>query len=211
MNPDSMQQLSQRLQDVSQHLQLAHSRLRELESAQRRSGGHTRAYRATVLVLAGLALAGTWMPRAEVRAADYAGTVTRLQLPVVFQDSANHTIAEISDRPQHHGITVYSKSGEAVYIGADKQGNGLLMLENAAGKLTSELSVDGFKLFGRSGHSVAFVGAEDTGAGVIQLKNASDGVLVDIGALGGKTGFVQVYPRSGKAPFPIPNYLQGGK
>ena len=26
-----------------------------------------------------------------------------------------------------------------------------------------------------------------------------------------RTGFAQVYPRSGKAPFPIPNYIKGSK
>lgn len=211
MSPQARQELYGQVRELSRELEMTQRRLHKLESAQARSAGSTRLLRATSLVLGSLLLAGIWLPRAEVRAAEQTATVTRLQLPVLFQDSANHTIAEISDRPQHHGITVYSKTGEAVYIGADKQGNGLLMLETPAKNISSELSVDGFHLFGSSGKSVAFVGADSTGSGVIQLKNSTDGVVVDMGALGGKTGFVQVYPRSGKTPFPIPNYLQGGK
>lgn len=199
------------LQTLSRELGRAQARLRALESAARGDHGRTRAFRAALLGLAALAVAGVWLPRAEVRAADAPTLVTRLELPVLFQDKAGHTVLEVSDRPQHHGITLYGKSGEAAYFGSDKQGNGLLMLETPAQTISSELSVTGFHLFGSSGKSIAYVGTDNDGAGVVQLKNASDGVVVDIGSLGGKTGFVQVYPRSGKAPFPIPNYLQGGK
>jgi len=45
----------------------------------------------------------------------------------------------------------------------------------------------------------------------VQLKSSSGGVLVDVGAVDGNTGFAQVYPKSGKSPFPIPNYLKGSK
>jgi hypothetical protein len=211
MNEQAIHELTCQLQQVSRELDSTQVRLRGLESAQRLRASRTQAFRATTLVLAGLALAGVWLPRAEVRAAAEPTIVTRMQLPVLFQDKAGHTVLEVSDRPQHHGITLYSKSGEAVYIGADKQGNGLLMLETPAKTISSELSVDGFHLFGSNGKSVAFVGADSTGAGAIQLTNSTNGVVVDMGALGGKTGFVQVYPRSGKTPFPIPNYLQGGK
>ena len=211
MTTPTRQELERQLQEVFSELQRTNTRLQTLESAQARGTARTKLLRSATLVLGGLLALGAWLPRAEVRAADEPTVVTVLQLPVVFHDKSGHTLMEVSDRPQHHGITLYSKTGEAAYIGVDKQSNGVLMLETAAGKISSEMSVDGFHLFGSSGKSVAFMGAESTGAGVIQLKNAADGVVVDIGALGGKTGFVQVYPRSGKAPFPIPNYLQGGK
>jgi len=53
--------------------------------------------------------------------------------------------------------------------------------------------------------------AKDNNSGALQLKNSAGGVLVDVGAIDANTGYAQVYPRSGKAPFPIPNYLKGSK
>lgn len=204
MNADQPQ-----LQQLSLALEATQAELRGLQQAQRRHVRRANRFRGACLAAMTLAVAGIWLPKANVQAGTV--TATNMQMPVLFKDASGHTMLEISDRPQHHGITLYGKTGEAVYIGVDKEDNGMVMLETPAGKLSTEMSVDGFKYFGAGGKSVAFMGGETTGSGVIQLKNASDGVIVDIGALGGKTGFVQVYPRSGKSPFPIPNYLKGGK
>lgn len=130
---------------------------------------------------------------------------------MLFVNSADHTVIELADRPQHHGITMYTAAGEAVFIGFDKQGGGVMQLQSTPGKLSAEAGGDGFKFFNTAGKPVAFIGGDSTGSGVLQLQNPGGGVLVDAGALGGKTGFVQVYPRSGKAPFPTPDYLKGAK
>lgn len=137
---------------------------------------------------------------------------TVLKAPILVQNAAGQTILEISDRPRHHGITLYNKAGtEVAYLGVTTDDIGIFGLEGADGKLLADVSQDGFKFFGKSTGSVAFMGADNGGNGAIQLKNSADGVVVDAGVLGAATGYVQVYPRSGKTPFPIPNYIKGGK
>jgi len=138
------------------------------------------------------------------------GTVTRLEAPVLIQDKNGKTIVEISDRPGLHGISVTSTNGETAFLGFDKEKNGVLQLFGPGHKISAEASASGFMFFGSS-QSVAFLGADSAGQGALQLKNSTGGVLVDIGAIDANTGFAQVYPRSGKAPFPIPNYLKGSK
>ncbi len=137
---------------------------------------------------------------------------TVLKAPILIQNASGTTIMEIADRPKHHGITLYNTAGgEVAYLGVSTEQKGIFQLEGQDGKLFADVSEDGFKFFGKSAAAVAFLGADNAGNGALQLKNAADGVVVDAGVLGAATGYVQVYPRSGKSPFPTPNYLKGGK
>ena len=138
-------------------------------------------------------------------------TNTILKWPILVQDASGNTILEISDRPKHYGITLYNKAGGQVAFLGITSGGGILGIQGTDAKLLADISEDGFKFFGKSEASVAFMGADTVGNGAIQLKNTADGVVVNAGVFDGATGFVQVYPRSGKTPFPIPNYLKGGK
>jgi hypothetical protein len=211
MNSEPMLDMERRLQRMADELSQAQSELRRLQQGQRRAAKLSLMFRVGSLAVASVLVGGVWIARNTVQAAEPSAVVTRLQAPVLIQDKAGHTIAEISDRPGHHGLSLYSATGETAFIGSDKQHQGMLVLENSPGKLSTEMGSDGFKFFSSGGQSVAFVGGDDTGAGAIQLKNATGGVLVDIGALAGKTGFAQVYPRSGRAPMPVPDYLMGAK
>lgn len=93
----------------------------------------------------------------------------------------------------------------------------LSMLTREPGQTRSELHAlqqrqrRGFKLAGSAGQSAAFMGADSNNNGAIQLKNCTGGVIAAAGAIDANTGFMQVYPRSEKAPFPIPNCINGSK
>lgn len=192
-------------------LQLTQTRS-ELHSLQRRQRRFARL--ATLLSLGGVLvlvfLVGI-APTGSAQNAQPSGTVTRLQAPVLVQDKNGNTIVEISDRTGFKGVTVFNSTSDVAFLGFDKQNNGLVQLLGPGRKLFAEVGSDGFKFFGTSGQSVAFMGADNANNGAVQLKNSAGGVLVDIGAVDANTGFAQVYPRSGKAPFPIPNYLKGSK
>lgn len=211
MNSEQLLELERRLQAMSTELDKTQRELRDLRQVQRRSAKLTLMVRVGCLAVGSVLVGGVWMAKNTVQAAEPTAVITRLEAPVEIHDKAGHVIAEISDRPGHHGLTLYSTAGETAFIGSDKQHQGMMVLENTPGKLSTEAGADGFKFFSSGGQAVAFVGGDDTGAGAIQLKNSSGGVLVDIGALGGKTGFAQVYPRSGRAPMPVPDYLMGSK
>lgn len=135
--------------------------------------------------------------------------LTSREAPVLVQDKSGHSIVEISDRAGFKGLSVYSLSGEAAYLGFDKPDKGLIQLLGPGGKLFADASADGFKFFGSAAQAVAFMGADSADNGALQLKNSAGGILAEAGAIDAKTGFVQVYSRSGKSPFPIPNYIKG--
>ena len=218
MSTIGLAELEARLNQVER--QLAGSRAElgrtqsELQSLRASRSASARAARgAAVCGLAGMAaVVGLVLsPRTGAQAATPPATVTRFQAPFIVESTAGKTLFEVADRPGLHGVAVYSASGEAVFLGFDKEQNGIVQVKGANGKLVADVSLDGFKYFGPSGSSVAYLGADSGGNGAMQLKNAADGVVVDAGVLGAATGYVQVYPRSGKAPFPIPNYIKGSK
>jgi len=210
MRVETNAELQDRLSNVVLELTQTRSELRSLQARQRRAARLT-----TLLSIGGLLVFVCLIAIVPISTAQNpgqpSGTVTRLEAPVLIQDKNGKTIVEISDRPGLHGISVTSTNGETAFLGFDKEKNGVLQLFGPGHKLATEASADGFKFFGMSGQSVAFVGADSANNGAVQLKSSSGGVLVDVGAVDGNTGFAQVYPKSGKSPFPIPNYLKGSK
>lgn len=206
MKTETDAELQHRLSLVILELTQTRSELRLLQHKQRRA-----ARLATLLSLTGVLVLLFLIGVVPKGAAQGQTTVTRLQAPVLVQDKNGHTIVEISDRQGFKGVTVFNSSADVAFLGFDKQNNGLVQLLGPGRKIFADISVDGFKFFGPSGQSVAFMGADNSSNGAVQLKNANGGVLVDVGALDANTGFAQVYPKSGKTPFPIPNYLKGSK
>jgi len=209
MRVETNAELQDRLSNVVLELTQTRSELRSLQARQRRAARLT-----TSLSIGGLLVFVCLIAIVPISTAQNpgqpSGTVTRLEAPVLIQDKNGKTIVEISDRPGLHGISVTSTNGETAFLGFDKEKNGVLQLFGPGHKLSTEASADGFKFFGSS-QSVAFLGADSAGQGALQLKNSTGGVLVDVGAVDANTGFAQVYPKSGKSPFPIPNYLKGSK
>ena len=210
MQAETNDELQRRLSLVILELAQTRSELRSLKHRQGRSarlttllsfGGAFVLVFLLVVVPNGAAQNGVQMP----------GSVTRLQAPVLIQDKTGKTIVEISDRTGFKGVTVFSSSSDVAFLGFDKQNNGVVQLLAPGRKIFADISVDGFKFFGPSGQAVAFMGADSSSNGAVQLKNSTGGVLVDVGAIDANTGFAQVYPKSGKSPFPIPNYLKGSK
>lgn len=206
MKTETDAELQHRLSLVILELTQTRSELRLLQHKQRRA-----VRLATLLSLAGVLVLLFLIGVVPKGAAQGQATVTRLQAPVLVQDKNGHTIVEISDRQGFKGVTVFNSTADVAFLGFDKQDNGLVQLLGPGRKIFADISVDGFKFFGPSGQSVAFMGADNSSNGAVQLKNANGGVLVDVGALDANTGFAQVYPKSGKTPFPIPNYLKGSK
>lgn len=210
MQAETNDELQQRLSVVIRELAETRSELRSLQHRQHKSarlsplltfGGVFVLVLLLILVPNGAAQNGVPSP----------GSVTRLQAPVLIQDKTGKTIVEISDRTGFKGVTVFSSSSDVAFLGFDKQNNGLVQLLAPGRKIFADIGVDGFKFFGPSGQPVAFMGVDSASNGALQLKNSSGGVLVDAGAIDANTGFAQVYPKSGKSPFPIPNYLKGSK
>jgi len=211
MKAETITELEQQLAIITLELGRTRSELRALQQRQGRTERSTTLLYLSSLTAIGLLVSVAFSSRSSAQnVAQPSATVTRLQAPVLIQDTAGHTIVEISDRTGLHGISVTSSNGEAAFLGFDKEKNGVLQLFGPGHKLSTEASADGFKFFGSS-QSVAFLGADSAGQGALQLKNSTGGVLVDVGALDANTGFAQVYPKSGKSPFPIPNYLKGSK
>ena len=211
MKAKTITELEQQLAIITLELGRTRSELRALQQRQGRTARSTKLLYLSSLTAIGLLVGVAFSSRSSAQnGAQPSATVTRLQAPVLIQDTAGRTIVEISDRTGLHGISVTSSNGETAFLGFDKEKNGVLQLFGPGHKLATEASADGFKFFGTS-QSVAFLGADSAGQGALQLKNSSGGVLVDVGAIDANTGFAQVYPKSGKAPFPIPNYLKGSK
>ena len=206
MRAETNAELQHKLSLVVLELTQTRSELRSLQHRQRRAARLT-----ALLSLGGLLVLVFLVGGVPKGAAQSGGPVTHLQAPVVIQDKNGNTIVEISDRPGFKGVTVYSSSSDVAFLGFDKQNNGLIQLLGPGRKIFADIGADGFKFFGTAGQSVAFLGADNANNGAVQLKNSAGGVLVDIGAIDANTGFAQVYPKSGKAPFPIPNYLKGSK
>ncbi len=206
MNAETDAELQHRLSIVILELTQTRSELRSLRHKQRRAARLT-----TLLSLGGLLVLVFFIGVVPKGSAQGPATVTRLQAPVLIQDKSGNTIVEISDRPGFKGITVFSAQSDVAFLGFDKQNNGLVQVLGPGRKILADMGADGFKFFGPSGQAVAFMGADSASNGAVQLKNSSGGVVVDVGAIDANTGFVQVYPKSGKAPFPIPNYLKGSK
>jgi hypothetical protein len=212
MKAETITELEQQLAIITLELGRTRSELRALQQRQGRTARSTKLLYISSLTAIGLLVGVAFSSRSSAQnGAQPSATVTRLQAPVLIQDTAGRTIVEISDRTGLHGISVTSSNGEAAFLGFDKEKNGVLQLFGPGHKLSTEASADGFKFFGTSGQSVAFMGADSGNNGAVQLKNSTGGVLVDVGAIDANTGFAQVYPKSGKAPFPIPNYLKGSK
>lgn len=212
MKAETSATIEQQLSRIT--LELVHTQLelRALQQRQRRSRRSTALVNLSGWALLVLFVVVALSPRSAAQNPAQPGAiVTRLQAPVLVQDKNGQTIVEISDRPGFKGVTVYSSGADAAFIGYDKQNNGIIQLLGPGRKLFADVSADGFKFFGTAGQSVAFLGADSNNNGAIQLKNSTGGVLVDAGAIDAHTGFAQVYPRSGKAPFPIPNYIKGSK
>ena len=197
-------QLSAKSAELDRARSQLHSLRQQPKRPRRRHGGPLVGLLLVTALVSGFALA----PHSPAQPKQPAA-VTVVQAPYVVNDSAGKAIFEVSEHPR--GLKVFSTTGEALYLGTEKGGPGLIQLLGLDGKLILDLSSDGFKFFGKSQASVAFVGADSANNGALQLKNNADGVVVDIGVLGAATGYVQVYPKSGKTPFPIPNYLKGGK
>jgi len=211
MKAETITELQQQLAIITLELGRTRSELRALQQRQGRTARSTTVLYLSSLTAISLLVGVAFSSRSSAQnVAQPSATVTRLQAPVLIQDTAGRTIVEISDRTGLHGISVTSTNGETAFLGFDKEKNGVLQLFGPGHKLSTEASADGFKFFGSS-QSVAFLGADSAGQGALQLKNSSGGVLVDVGAVDANTGYAQVYPRSGKAPFPIPNYLKGSK
>jgi hypothetical protein len=211
MKAETITDLEQQLALIMLELGRTRSELRALQQRQGRTSRSTTLLYLSGLTAISLLVGVAFSSRGEAQnVAQPSATVTRLQAPVLIQDTAGRTIVEISDRTGLHGISVTSTNGETAFLGFDKEKNGVLQLFGPGHKLSTEASADGFKFFGSS-QSVAFLGADSAGQGALQLKNSSGGVLVDVGAVDANTGFAQVYPKSGKSPFPIPNYLKGSK
>ena len=209
MKEETNIELQQRLSIVVLELMQTRSELRALQHRQHRSGRLS-----TLFSLGGLLVLVFFVgsvPKGEAQNAGQAGAVTRLQAPVLVQDKNGKTIVEISDRAGFKGVTVFTSNSDVAFLGFDKQDNGLIQLLGPGRKLFADISADGFKFFGTAGQAVAFMGADSANNGAVQLKNSAGGVLVDVGAINDNTGFAQVYPKSGKSPFPIPNYLKGSK
>ncbi len=212
MKAETITNLEQQLSIINLELGRTRSELRALQQRQRRTARSTTLFHLSgFLVIVLLATVALAPGGAAQNVAQPSAIVTRLQAPVLVQDKAGHTILEISDRAGLHGLSVNSASGEVAFLGFDKENNGVMQLLGTGHKLFAEASADGFKFFGSAGQSVAFLGADNTGNGALQLKSSTGGVLVDVGAIDVNTGFAQVYPRSGKSPFPIPNYIKGSK
>lgn len=212
MKAEEISDLEKQLAIFAVELERTQFELHALQQRQRCTAHWTRvryvSALAVIVLLAGVALS----PRSAAQnVAPPSAIVTRLQAPVLVQDKSGHTIVEISDRPGYKGVTVHSSGGDAAFLGYDKQDNGLVQVLGPGRKIIADVSADGFKFFGTAGQSVAFLGADNNNNGALQLKNSMAGVLVDLGAIDANTGFAQVYPRSGKSPFPIPNYLKGSK
>ena len=211
MKAKTITELEQQLAIITLELGRTRSELRALQQRQGRTARSTTLLYLSSLTVIGLLVGVAFSSRSSAQnGAQPSATVTRLQAPVLIQDAAGRTIVEISDRTGLHGISVTSSNGETAFLGFDKEKNGVLQLFGPGHKLATEASADGFKFFGTS-QSVAFLGADSAGQGALQLKNSSGGILVDVGAVDANTGFAQVYPKSGKSPFPIPNYLKGSK
>jgi len=212
MKAETMTELAQQLSTLSLELGRTRSELRALQQRQRQTTRSTTLIYLGGLVVLVLLVGVVLSPKgAAQNVAQPSATVTRLQAPVLIQDKAGRTIVEIADRTGLHGISINSANGETAFLGFDNEKTGVMQLFGSGHKLTSEASSTGFKFFGSSGQSVGFLGADSNGQGSLQLKNSAGDVLVDIGAIDANTGFAQVYPRSGKAPFPIPNYIKGSK
>jgi len=212
MKAETITKLEQQLAIITLELGRTRSELRALQQRHGRTARSTKLLYISSLTAIGLLVVVAFSSGSSAQnGAQPSATVTRLQAPVLIQDTAGRTIVEISDRTGLHGISVTSSNGEAAFLGFDKEKNGVLQLFGPGHKLSTEASADGFKFFGTSGQSVAFMGADSGNNGAVQLKNSTGGVLVDVGAIDANTGFAQVYPKSGKAPFPIPNYLKGSK
>jgi len=211
MKAETITELEQQLALIMLELGRTRSEFRALQQRQDRTARSTTLLYLSGLTAISLLVGVAFSSRSEAQnVAQPSATVTRLQAPVLIQDTAGRTIVEISDRTGLHGISVTSTNGETAFLGFDKEKNGVLQLFGPGHKLSTEASADGFKFFGSS-QSVAFLGADSAGQGALQLKNSTGGVLVDVGAVDANTGFAQVYPKSGKSPFPIPNYLKGSK
>jgi len=211
MKAETITELEQQLALIMLELGRTRSEFRALQQRQDRTARSTTLLYLSGLTAISLLVGVAFSSRSEAQnVAQPSATVTRLQAPVLIQDTAGRTIVEISDRTGLHGISVTSTNGETAFLGSDKEKNGVLQLFGPGHKLSTEASADGFKFFGSS-QSVAFLGADSAGQGALQLKNSTGGVLVDVGAVDANTGFAQVYPKSGKSPFPIPNYLKGSK
>ncbi|HEY3025660.1 MAG TPA: hypothetical protein VGJ55_05885 [Pyrinomonadaceae bacterium] len=212
MKADTVTELEQQLGIITLELGRTRSELRALQQRQRRTARSTTLlYLSSLVVIVLLAGVALSPQSAAQNVAQPSAIVTRLQAPVLVQDKSGQTIVEISDRPGYKGVTVYNSGSDAAFLGFDKQNNGLLQLLGPGRKLFADVSADGFKFFGSTSQSVAFLGADSSNNGALQLKNSAGGVLVDVGAIDANTGFAQVYPRSGKSPFPIPNYIRGSK
>ena len=212
MKAETITELEQQLAIITLELGRTRSELRALQQRQGRTARSKTLLYLSSLTAISLLVSVAFSSRSSAQnVAQPSATVTRLQAPVLIQDTAGRTIVEISDRTGLHGISVTSSNGETAFLGFDKEKSGVLQLFGPGHKLATEASADGFKFFGMSGQSVAFVGADSANNGAVQLKSSSGGVLVDVGAVDGNTGFAQVYPKSGKSPFPIPNYLKGSK
>lgn len=212
MKTETIIDMEQQLARIALELEKTRSELSALQQRQCRMARWTRFFYLGSLVVIVLLVGITLSPKGVAQnVAQPTAEVTRLQAPVLVQDKAGRTIVEISDRPGYKGVTVYSSGGDAAFLGYDKQDNGLVQILGPGRKIIADVSADGLKFFGSTGQSVAFLGADSNNNGALQLKNSAGGVLADAGAIDANTGFMQVYPKSGKSPFPIPNYIKGSK
>jgi hypothetical protein len=210
MKPVTTNNMVQELELLSLELERTRSELCDLRRRQYRATRWTKCFYLGSLVI--VLLFGTTISWTEAQnSGQPAAIVTRLQAPVLVQDKSGRTIVELSDRAGFQGVTVFSPVGDAAFLGYDKENKGLVQVLGPGRKILADATADGFKFFGTTGQSVAFLGADSNNNGALQLKNSTGGVVAEAGAIDANKGVMQVYPKSGKSPFPIPNYIQGSK
>lgn len=211
MRPAQHQSLEDKVRALAADLERTQRELRRLERQRKHALHATRFLNLSGLLVIVLLLSLTLSSNsaAQQQTAQPSAIVTHFDVPVRFTDKAGHTVAEISDQHGSYGLTIYGPNGGGVYLGINKQQNGLIQLLGPGNKEITTISEKGYSLNGKSGQAVAFVGASSGGNGMLQLGNASGDSLVEAGALDASTGVVRVYPMDGRSPIPVPNFIKG--
>ncbi len=187
-----LEAMQRQLDGTGVELARVQSEIRIVEQRHRRFAPLERLFVVAGLSVAAMVLTSALSP--EIRAANPSGTV--LNAPVYIQDESKRFIAEIGNRAQHQGITVYNEAGgEVAFIGVSKSNHGVIGLSAPDGQEVATMGPFGFSL-NEGGKTIAFLGRKSTDPthGYFELGDSTGQVLVKARVNASGLGIVEVGP-----------------